>query len=89
MRRLLAHGRPIRLRRIPRPHQNANLRNARIERANLRQRSLQVLLHIIRQRPQRRNIQHVHLIFQPGALPRQRIDGRQIPRDRLPRPRRR
>ena len=59
MRRLAEHRGPLALRRVAGAHQDANLRQLGIHRRQLGQRSLQILLHVVAERPQRRDIEDV------------------------------
>ena len=58
VRRLAKHGRPVALRRIAGADQHAYLREVAIELGQFAERALQVLLHVVAQRPQGRDVEH-------------------------------
>ena len=68
VRRRLRHGRALRGRRVAGAHQHAHFGQGRVERADLGQRPLQVLLHVVGERPQRRDVEDARLVGQRAPL---------------------
>src|SRR5204862_3311714 len=69
--------------------QYADLRQRRIEFAKLAQRTLEVLLHVVAQRPQRREVEDLRLILQCRTLACECVNRGEVSRDGLPGPGRR
>jgi hypothetical protein len=61
-------------RSVARPHQDADLRDRRIERPNLFERPLQVLLDVVRQRAKRRDVEDLRLVGESVSLAHQGVD---------------
>src|SRR5664280_1795622 len=85
VRRPARHRRALSRGRVARSHEDAHLRNRRVESADLGERPLQVLLNVVRERAQRRDVEDLRLVLQPGPLSDQRIDRREERRERLAR----
>ena len=88
VRRRAQHRCAFATRRVARAHLNRDFRQRGIERAHRRERSLQVLLHVVRQRLQRRHVEDLRRLRQFLVL-QQLIDRDEERRERLARSRRR
>jgi hypothetical protein len=75
-------------RRVSGPNQNANLGKRLVQRADLGQRSIEVLAHVVGEGSQRRDVEDLRGVGELRALPDQGIDGRQKRGERLSRSRR-
>ncbi len=80
VRRFAQHCRAIALRRIAGTNQDADLREVRIKLRQFVQRTLQVLLNVIAQCPQRRDVEHRCLIGKRGSLTGEAIDRGEVSR---------
>jgi len=89
VRRALPHRRAILGRRVAAADDDADLREGRIDRADLLERTREVLLHVVRERLERRDVEDVRLVEKCVTLPQERIDRPQERRERLSGPRRR
>ncbi len=77
MRRPARHRRTIGRLRIARAHQDSQLGQPGIEGADLRERPLQVLLDVVRERAQRRDIDDLGLVGKLGPLAEEAVDRRE------------
>ena len=89
VRRPLRHRGALARRRVAGAHEHAHLGNRRVQRRDLGERPLQVLLHVVGERAQRRDVEDLRLVGQARALPDQAVDRREKRRERLARSRRR
>ena len=74
VRRPLGHRRPLAGRCVARPHLHAHLRQAPVGGADLGQGALEVLLDVVGQGAQRRDVEHVRLVGQLAPPLQQRVD---------------
>ena len=83
VRRPPPHRRARRRQRVSRAHQDAHLRQRRVARAQLLERRLQVLLHVVAERFEGGDIKDLGGFGQTVALPHQIVDGPQEGCERL------
>ena len=83
VRRPLAHGRALRGRRVARSAPYPHFGQGRIQGADLAQRSLEVLLHVVGERAQGRDVEDARLVGQRAPFLQQRVDGGQEGGQRL------
>ena len=88
VRRRAHHGRAFSLRRVARAHEHPHLRQRRVGRAHLGERARQVLLHVVAERLQRRDVEHPRLVGE-RRLAEQPVERSQERGERLARPGRR
>lgn len=78
MRSFAEHRRSFALRCVAGTHQDANFWKLWVQFRQFAQRSLQILLDVVAQRPQRRDIQYAGFVWQRRTLTCQAIDGGQV-----------
>ena len=79
------HGRALRARSVTGADEHAHLGQRRIERAQSFERTREVLLHVVRERAQRRDVEDLRRVRERGPLPDQGVDRGEKRRERLPR----
>jgi hypothetical protein len=89
VRRAPDHRRAVARRRVARPHEHPDLGNRRIGCSDLGERALQVLLDVVRESAQRRNVKDLGLVGELRPLPAERVDRRKECGERLSGPGRR
>ena len=87
MRRPFRHRGPLAGGRVPRPDEHAHLRDRRIERPDLRERPLEVLLDVVGEGAQRRDVEDMRFVGERRALSDERIARREKSGQRLSRAR--
>ncbi len=87
VRRAARHGGALRGARVAGTHQHADLGQEWLLRADLAERAREVLLDVVRERPERRDVEHLGPVRQFGALAQQRIDRGEERGERLARAR--
>jgi hypothetical protein len=80
------HRGPLARRRVAGPHQHADLGQVRRRRADLAERRLEVLLDVVGEGPQRRDVEDLGLVREALALAEELVERRQERRERLARP---